>query len=238
MKKQLIISILFIIGIFCNAGFCCTPPPQPRHCYWWDVYTWKPKCQSAPYQPPLECCEGETPETDTCCRPWSGEICCNHECVVPPPNQACCDKKVLYSTDTQQCCGYGTGKTCEKDECCIDGGCKDCCKTRSDKSCESRNSSCGCDPIGTETCDDHANEWTLGSANECYSECGGTPCTGDAKPILVNCYATQSCMTSFSEYDSICMLGLTCGYTRYGYCEPCISYGSAIIIQKYSCQCP
>jgi len=132
-------------------------------------------------------------------------------------------------------------KVCGDDpkKCCKNGECKQCCYTWNKFACEVHNYGCGCDPIGTSTCtDSDPKEWTIGTLNDCSSECTGGPPCSDYTYINIPCYATQSCIEGSWSYDSTCIAPPEdCTPTYLGICQHCQGGGPATVVKGPDCQC-
>jgi len=240
MKRQ--ISLILIVSALSTVANGWTPPSI--HCIWWNGYGWVAKCQNGRFQSPLGCCPGETPEEDTCCVTWSGEICCNHQCVVPDPNHDCCDNRELYNTDTHECCGGKVIAKCDPDKCesCIDGECKVC---DGDPNLACHNGHCCCAPNGCGSCggidiipdnpagcSDTSFLEVCNTHDSCYGECGSNKDTcdgvflGEAEPPtgMLGICIQSSCAYACSE----------AAYTYYGAVH---NEGQSAYDAAQSCSC-
>ncbi len=140
----------------------------------------------------------------------------------------------------------GLCKPCGGDpkKCCLNGECKDCCKSSTTGNCEAWNNECGCDPPGPSAgCADKMKSWTVGVTHFCWSECGGTPC--DYILSEVPCYAWRKCKEGAKHWFQECSPGEEFTYDNCidttplpMYCQDCVPYDDAVVVEAYDCSCP
>ena len=93
--------------------------------------------------------------------------------------------------------------------------------------------------LETSTCTDtDPKEWTIGTINDCSSECTGGPPCSDYEYVYIPCYATQACVEGTWSYDSVCAAPPEdCTFTYLGICQHCTGGGAATVVKGPDCQC-